>query len=135
MMHSLQMEDQIQLAHILKALVQCLHEHLDKVQDAQLTLRRVYTEHEIESSVVAVHDFPLFVCDKGSAVKEVAERVVTSRYQMEGFSNYLLLLSTREVFKEFYKTRLTEIVENDYRFDHFTGEVEFLAGIEKLLTP
>lgn len=47
-------EDEVQLAHILKAAVQRLHKDLDEVQDAQLRLTAVDHEAEVERRVVPV---------------------------------------------------------------------------------
>ena len=52
--HLLDVEDEIELAHILEALVERLDEDLDQVEDAELTLGRVDGEHEVESRVVPV---------------------------------------------------------------------------------
>ena len=46
------MEDEVKLAHVLEALVQRLHEHLDEVEDAELGLAAVHAEHEVEGGVV-----------------------------------------------------------------------------------
>lgn len=53
-MHLVHVEYQIQLAHILKALVQRFDKHLDEIQDAQLALGRVHAEHEVERRIVSV---------------------------------------------------------------------------------
>jgi hypothetical protein len=50
------MEDEIQLADVLKPLVQGFHKHLDEVKDAELRLGGVHREDEIEGGVVAVDE-------------------------------------------------------------------------------
>ena len=59
-------EDEVQLAHILEAFVERLHEDLDEVQDAQVALLLVHREDEVERGVVAVDYFcglaPLCCC-------------------------------------------------------------------------
>jgi hypothetical protein len=47
-------EDEVQLADVLEALVEHLHEHLDQIQDAQLALRLVHRKDKVERRVVPV---------------------------------------------------------------------------------
>lgn len=47
-------EDQIKLADIFKAFVECLDKNLDEVEDTQLRLWAVHTEHKIEGSIVTI---------------------------------------------------------------------------------
>ena len=49
------MEHQIQLTYALEVIIKRLHEHLDQVQDAQLTLARVHDENKVQRGVEAVH--------------------------------------------------------------------------------
>lgn len=53
-MQRLEVEDQVQLAHVLKQLVERLHEHLDQVEEAQGRLERVGDDDEVQRCVVAV---------------------------------------------------------------------------------
>ena len=53
-MHLFNVKDEVQLAHVLEAAVERLHEYLYKVENAELALRRVHAEDEIERRVVAV---------------------------------------------------------------------------------
>src|SRR4051812_46175987 len=50
-MNLVYMEDEIEFAHIFKAFVQCFHEHLNQIQDAQLRFTRVHGEDEVQSGV------------------------------------------------------------------------------------
>ena len=86
------MEDQIKFADVLEALVQSLHEDLDEVEDAELRLRAVYAEDEVEGGVVAVDQFVVRASDQTAALQEVANIVVPLGDQLEGLLDYLLLL-------------------------------------------
>ena len=50
------MENEIELADALEGLVEGLDEHLDEVEDSQLTLSRVHTEYKIQGSVVPINE-------------------------------------------------------------------------------
>lgn len=47
-------EDQVQLTHVLEAFVKSLHKDLYQVQNAQLRLAAVHTEHKVEGGVMPV---------------------------------------------------------------------------------
>jgi hypothetical protein len=53
-------EDKIELADIFEAFVERFHEDLDKVQDSQLGLGAVHTEHKVQGGIVTVYQ--LVVC-------------------------------------------------------------------------
>ena len=53
-LHLVNMKDQIQLTHILKAAIQGLHKDLYQIQNAQLTFRGVHTEYKVQCSIVTV---------------------------------------------------------------------------------
>ena len=57
-------EDEIELAHILEALVERLDQHLDEVEDAQLGLGRVDAEHEVQGGVVPVDQLVVGAADQ-----------------------------------------------------------------------
>ena len=50
------MEDQIQLADVLEAFVQSLDKDLDEVENTQLWLWAVDTEHKVERGVVTIYE-------------------------------------------------------------------------------
>ena len=85
-------EDEIQLTDVLEALVQSLHKDLDEVQDAELWLRAVHTEDEVESGVVSVYELVVGASDQTAALQKVANIVVPLGDQLEGLLDYLLLL-------------------------------------------
>ena len=60
------MEDQVELTDVLEALVERLDQHLDQVEDAQLWLGRVNTEHEVESGVVPVDELVVGAADQSA---------------------------------------------------------------------
>ena len=90
--HLVHVEDQIQLTDVLKAFVQSLHKDLDEVQDAELWLRAVHTEDEVESGVVSVYELVVGASDQTAALQKVANIVVPLGDQLEGLLDYLLLL-------------------------------------------
>lgn len=53
-MQCLEVEDQIQLAHVLKQPIECFDENLDQVEESERGLCRSGDEDEIESRVVTV---------------------------------------------------------------------------------
>jgi len=52
--HLVEVEDEVQLAHVLERLVERLDEDLNQIQNAQLALRAVDAEDKVERGVVAV---------------------------------------------------------------------------------
>merc|ERR1719411_1385919 len=76
-------EDEVKLAHVLEALVQRLHEHLDEVEDAELGLAAVHAEHEVEGGVMPVYQLIVRASDKASSLQKVAHIIVTFRHQLE----------------------------------------------------
>ena len=107
------MEDEVKLAHVLEALVQRLHEHLDQVEDAELGLAAVHAEHEVEGGVMPSHNItvlhrchywslppppsPVYqlivrASDKASSLQKVAHIIVTFWHQLESLLDDLLLL-------------------------------------------
>ncbi len=57
-------ENQVELADILEALVQGLDENLDQVQDAELRLARVDAEHEEQGGVVSVDELVVWAANQ-----------------------------------------------------------------------
>ena len=55
-MHFVAIEYQIELAHVLEAVVEDLHKYLDQVQDRQLTFTLVNDEDEEERRILAIDD-------------------------------------------------------------------------------
>lgn len=51
------MENDIKLADVLKALVENLHKHLDKIQDPKIRLLTINHENKVERSIVPIDDF------------------------------------------------------------------------------
>ena len=52
--HLVHVEDEIEFADILKALVEGLNEDLDQVQDAQLRLGAVHAKDEIQRCIMTI---------------------------------------------------------------------------------
>lgn len=69
MVHGVRMKDQIQLAHILEAFVQCFDEHLNEIQDTQFALRRVHTEHKVKRCIVTIDQFVVAAADQTEAIE------------------------------------------------------------------
>lgn len=86
--HLIHVENQVEFTHVLEAFVQRLHEHLqtkrvtsshhhtdrptsgsvspshlDQIQNAQLALRRIHAEHEVQGGVVSVDQLVLRAAD------------------------------------------------------------------------
>ena len=55
-MHPIRVEYQVELANILKPLVQCLHKYLDQIQYTQVGLLRVHGKNKVERGVVSVNE-------------------------------------------------------------------------------
>ena len=86
------MEDQIQLTDVLKAFVQSLHKDLDEVENAQLWLWAVDTEHKVKRGVVTIYELVVRASYQTAALKEVTNVVVPLTDQLECLLDNLLLL-------------------------------------------
>ena len=64
-----EVEDEIELAHVLEAFVQRLHEHLDEVEDAELALAGVDAKDKVESGVVSVDELEVGAADEAENKK------------------------------------------------------------------
>ena len=61
------MEDEVELAHVLEALVERLDQHLDQVEDSQLGFRGIHAEHEVEGGIVPVDQLIVGATDQTAA--------------------------------------------------------------------
>lgn len=75
-MHLVGVKDQVQLAHILKALVQCLNKDLYEIQDAQLRFRRINAKHKIQGRIVSINQLVVGAANERPALQEIAHIVV-----------------------------------------------------------
>lgn len=143
----LEVEDQIQLAHVLKQHVERLHEHLDQVQQAQRRLERVRDDDEVQGGVVAVEQGDLVVArvprvrparEERRQGEEVARRGRTRRDAAEDLLQQTLLLAQvlvpsttgsdnegaggkHDLGVEFDQTGLAVVVEHQHCVDHVGG--------------
>lgn len=90
--HAVRVEDKVQLAHVLEALVQRLHEDLDQVQDAQVRLLLVHREDEVQGGVVSVYDARGVAPLGDAAFQVVTEGVWPLRHLLEDLADHALLL-------------------------------------------
>ena len=63
-------EDEVELAYVLEALVERLDQHLDEVEDAQLRLGGVHAEHEVERGIVPVDELVVGATDQATRTRE-----------------------------------------------------------------
>jgi len=89
-------EDEVQLAHVFKALVEHLDKDLDQVEDAQLRLAAVDDEDKVERRVVPVDDARVLPVRRDApAVDEVAHVVAPLRDDRENVADDRLLQRVR----------------------------------------
>ena len=86
------MENQIQLAHVLKTLVQAFYKHLNQVQYAQLALCLIHGKDKIQSRIMAVDESYSFA-PRLALFQYVADVIRALGYQIETLTNDLLALS------------------------------------------
>ena len=90
--HSVRVEDEVQLANVLKALVQRLHEYLNQVQDAQVRLLLVHRKDEVQGGVVSVYDARGVPPLGNASLQIVAEGVRPLSHLLEDLADHALLL-------------------------------------------
>lgn len=71
-----EVEDEIELAHVAEVLVQDLHEGVDQFQDYQLIVALVHDGDEVQTGVTLVHDLVFLVVD------EIAHLRLASDHQL-----------------------------------------------------
>jgi len=59
-----EVEHQIQLAHIVKVFVQHFHEIMNRLEITQVVIINVHTDAEIEASIAAVHNLKVAKLEK-----------------------------------------------------------------------
>jgi len=65
------MENQVQLAHVLEASIERFHQNLDQVQDAQLGFRRIDTKHKVERCIVPVDQLVICTTDQTKNIDRI----------------------------------------------------------------
>jgi hypothetical protein len=111
-------EDEVELADVFKAAVECFDKDLYEVEDAELGLGAVDAEDEEEGCVVSVDDADVGAEDGGAAVEEVAQAVGAPRQQRKGVAYELLLPIFGCVLVKLCQARLAVVVQDDNRLDH-----------------
>ena len=90
-MHLVGVEDEVQLANILKRLVEGLNKDVNEIEDAELTFRRVDAEDEVEGGVVSVDELcvaaPLI-----PSLDKITHEVRPLGHEVEALPYQLLLL-------------------------------------------
>lgn len=86
----IQVENEIELAHVFEASIEGLNEDLYKIKDTELRLCSVDAKHEEKSGVVAI--YKSHIGTKGrTAVYEVTQSVGTAGQQRKCITDELLL--------------------------------------------
>mmetsp|Transcript_25124 Transcript_25124/g.78850 ORF Transcript_25124/g.78850 Transcript_25124/m.78850 type:complete len:282 (-) Transcript_25124:168-1013(-) len=117
--HAVRVEDEVQLADVLEALVERLDEDLDEVEDAEVALLLVHGEDEVERRVVPVDELHVVAPLGDAALEVVAEAVRPLPHLLEDAPDHiLLLLHARHVLVELDQPRLAVVVHHDHRLDH-----------------
>lgn len=121
-MHSVDVEDEVELADVLEAVVEGLHEDLDEVEDAELALARVHGEDEVQGRVVAVDELGVLAPDAGDAggrVDKVAGPVGAAGDEGVNLTHQLLLGLLVQVDVELVEPDVALVVDDNDCLDHF----------------
>ncbi len=80
-----EVEDQVQLAHVLKVVVQDLDKEVDGLEQHQLVVRHVYAHGEVEAGVLAVDDLvgAVLQCEVGTRTRQRRTDWVGGRWRVE----------------------------------------------------
>lgn len=99
-------ENEIKLAHILKALVQGLDEDLDQVQDPQFTLSLVNGKDKEEGGVVAVNEAAIGAPGK-IPLDKVTHRVGALGYELVALAGNAVVVSGGDIGIELVQANLS----------------------------
>lgn len=125
--HLVEVEHEVQLAHVVEVLVQDLHKVVDRFQIRQIVVTHVHTDAKIEASIPSIHDFEISELEctmlvpvtghRNAHLNKIGVLCIADSYDCMHLFNQLLFLIVIEVHVPFGQSGLSSTVLNQDEAD------------------